>query len=128
MIGVTAQIESDSGGSDGVGFAIPSNLVKSIADQLIATGKAAHPLLGIDPSAATNGVKVASVESGTGADKAGLKAGDVITAFDGTAITSVTKLRAVIAAHAPGDSVTVTYLRGGSSHTAKVTLGTRTSN
>ena len=58
MIGVTAQIESDSGGSDGVGFAIPSNLVKSIADQLIATGKAAHPLLGIDPRHATNGVKV----------------------------------------------------------------------
>ncbi len=128
VIGITAQIESDSGGSDGVGFAIPSNLVKSIADQLIATGKAAHPLLGIDPSAATNGVKVASVESGSGADKAGLKAGDVITAFDGTAIDSVTKLRAVIAEHAPGDSVTVTYSRGGSSHTAKVTLGTRTSS
>ena len=51
MIGVTAQIESDSGGSDGVGFAIPSNLVKSIADQLIATGKVAHPLLGVDPAA-----------------------------------------------------------------------------
>ena len=49
----------------------------------------------------------------------------MITAFDGTSITSVTKLRAVIAAHAPGDSITVTYQRGGSSHTAKVTLGTR---
>ena len=73
VIGVTAQIESDSGGSDGVGFAIPSNLVKTIADQLIATGKAAHPLLGIDPTSATNGVKVASVESGTGAAKAGLQ-------------------------------------------------------
>jgi putative serine protease PepD len=126
VIGITAQIESDSGGSDGVGFAIPSNLVKSIADQLVATGKVAHPLLGVDPAAAANGVKIASVASGGGADKAGLKAGDVITAFDGTTITSVTKLRAVIATHAPGDSVTVTYLRGGSSHTAHVTLGTRT--
>jgi putative serine protease PepD len=126
VIGVTAQIESDSGGSDGVGFAIPSNLVKSIADQLIATGKAAHPLLGIDPASASNGVKIASVQSGTGASKAGLQAGDVITSFDGTAVTSVAKLRAVIAAKAPGDSVTVTYLRNGSSHTVHVTLGTRT--
>ena len=121
----TAQIESDSGGSDGVGFAIPSNLVKSIADQLIATGKVAHPLLGVDPESASNGVKIASVQSGGGAAKAGLKAGDVITAFDDTPVTTVVKLRAVIAAHAPGDSVTVTYLRGGSSHTVHVTLGTR---
>jgi putative serine protease PepD len=125
VIGVTAQIESDSGGSDGVGFAIPSNLVKSIADQLIATGKASHPLLGIDPTSAANGVKVASVQSGTGAAKAGLQAGDVITRFDGTDVTSVAKLRAVIATHAPGDSVSVTYNRGGSSHTVQVTLGTR---
>ena len=125
VIGVTAQIESDSGGSDGVGFASPSNLVKSIADQLIATGKAAHPLLGIDPTSATDGVKVASVESGTGAAKAGLQAGDVITQFDGKDVTSVAKLREVIATHAPGDSVSVTYTRSGSSHTVQVTLGTR---
>ena len=71
-------------------------------------------------------MKITSVGSGSGADKAGLKAGDVITAFDGTTINSVAKLRAVIASHAPGDSVTVTYLRGGSSHTVHVTLGTRT--
>jgi putative serine protease PepD len=126
VIGVTAQIESDSGGSDGVGFAIPSNLVKSIAGQLIATGKVAHPLLGVDPQSASNGVKIASVQAGGGAAKAGLKAGDVITAFNGTPVTSVVKLRAVIAAHSPGDAVTVTYLRGGSSHTVNVTLGTRT--
>jgi putative serine protease PepD len=125
VIGVTAQIESDSGGSDGVGFAIPSNLVKSIADELISTGKAEHPLLGVDPAAATNGVKITSVESGSGAALAGLKAGDVITGFDGSSITSVLKLRAVIATHKPGDKVTVTYQRGGSSHTVQVTLGSR---
>jgi putative serine protease PepD len=125
VIGVTAQIESDSGGSDGVGFAIPSNLVKSIADQLIANGKVAHPVLGVIPTPAANGVKITSVESSSGAKKAGLEAGDVITSFDGTPITSVTKLRAAIATHAPGDSVTVTYQRGGSSHTVHVTLGTR---
>ena len=71
-------------------------------------------------------MKIASVESGGGAAKAGLKAGDVITAFDGTRRHVGTKLRAVIATHAPGDSVTVTYQRGGSSHTVHVTLGTRT--
>ena len=128
VIGVTAQIESDSDSSDGVGFAVPSNLFKTIADELIATGKAVHPLLGVDPGTATNGVKIVSVESGSGAAKAGLKAGDVITAFDGKAVTSVGSLRAVIAAKKPGDSVTVTYQRSGSNHTAKVTLGTRPSS
>jgi putative serine protease PepD len=128
VIGVTAQIESDSDSSDGVGFAVPSNLFKTIADELIATGKATHPLLGVDPGTATNGVKIVSVASGSGAAKAGLKAGDVITAFDGKAVTSVGTLRAVIAAKKPGDSVTVTYRRSGSNHTVKVTLGTRPSS
>jgi len=125
VIGVTAQIESDSGASDGVGFAIPSNLVKSIADQLIATGKVQHALLGVSPQNASNGVKVVSVQSGGGADKAGLQAGDVITTLDGIAVPNQEKLRALIAAHKPGDTITVTYLRGGASHTATVTLGAR---
>jgi putative serine protease PepD len=125
VIGVTAQIESDSGASDGVGFAIPSNLVKSIADQLIATGKVQHALLGVNPQNVSNGVKVVSVQSGGGADKAGLQAGDVITSLDGTALTGQEKLRALIAAHKPGDTVSVTYLRGGESHTVTVTLGSR---
>jgi putative serine protease PepD len=128
VIGVTAQIESDSDSSDGVGFAVPSNLFKTIADELIATGKAVHPLLGVDPGTATNGVKIVSVESGSGAAKAGLKAGDVITAFDGKAVTSVPVLRAVISAKKPGETVNVTYQRSGSSHTVTVTLGTRPSS
>jgi putative serine protease PepD len=128
VIGVTAQIESDSDSSDGVGFAVPSNLFKTIADELIATGKAVHPLLGVDPGTATNGVKIVSVQSGSGAAKAGLKAGDVITEFDGKAVNSVPLLRAVISSKKPGDSVTVTYQRSGSNHTVKVTLGTRPSS
>ena len=126
VIGVTAQIESDSGGNDGVGFAIPSNLVKSIADQLISSGKVEHALLGVTPQTTSNGVKVGTVESGTGAAKAGLQAGDVITAFEGAQVTSPTDLRSLIAAHKPGDVVSVTYLRNGASHTVQVTLGVRT--
>jgi putative serine protease PepD len=125
VIGVTAQIESDSGGSDGVGFALPSNLVKTIAGELISTGKARHALLGVTPQTASNGVKVSSVESGSGAAKAGLQSGDVITAVDGTDMTNAPQLRTAIAAHKPGDTITVTYIRDGSSHTVHVTLGSR---
>ena len=127
LIGVTAQIESDSGGNDGVGFAIPSNLVKSIADQLIASGKVQHALLGIDPATATGGVRIVTVETGSGAGKAGLKPGDVITALDGSKVATTQKLRALIEPRKPGDSVTVTYTRNGVSHTVKVTLGSRSS-
>jgi putative serine protease PepD len=125
VIGVTAQIQSESGGNDGVGFAIPSNTVRSIADQLIATGKAQHALLGVNVKTALNGVAIASVESGSGADAAGLKVGDVITGVDGASVTTAQRLRAVIAAHAPGDKLSLSLLRGGNAQTVTVTLGAR---
>jgi putative serine protease PepD len=125
VIGVTAQIQSESGGNDGVGFAIPSNTVRSIADQLIATGKAQHALLGVNVKTALNGVAIASVESGSGADAAGLKVGDVITGVDGASVTTAERLRAVIAAHAPGDKLSLALLRGGKTQTVTVTLGVR---
>jgi putative serine protease PepD len=125
VIGVTAQIQSESGGNDGVGFAIPSNTVRSIADQLIATGKAQHALLGVNVKTALNGVAIASVESGSGAAAAGLKVGDVITGVDGTGVTTAQRLRAVIAAHAPGDKLALSLLRGGNTQTVTVTLGVR---
>jgi putative serine protease PepD len=125
VIGVTAQIQSESGGNDGVGFAIPSNTVRSIADQLISTGKAAHALLGVNVKTASNGVAVANVEQGTGAASAGLKAGDVITTVGGTKVASAERLRAVIAAHAPGDKLSLEILRNGKSSTVNVTLGAR---
>jgi putative serine protease PepD len=127
VIGITAQIQSDSGGNDGVGFAIPSNTVKSIVAQLISTGKVQHALLGVSIKTATNGVGVASVESGSGAADAGVKAGDVITAVNGTSVTSAERLRAIIAAHAPGDTLSLTVTRSGAEHTLKVTLGSRSS-
>jgi putative serine protease PepD len=126
VIGVTSQIQSDSGGNDGVGFAIPSNTVKSVADQLIAGGKVQHALLGVDVTTATNGVGVAQVESGSAAADAGLKAGDVITSVGGTAVTSPQQLRAIVASHAPGDTLSLTIRRNGSTKTVKATLGSRT--
>ncbi len=126
VIGITSQIQSESGGSDGVGFAVPSNLVQHIADQLIATGKAEHALLGVTVKTVANGAAVATVEPDTAAASAGLKAGDVITAVDGTKVPNAERLRAVIAAHEPGDKLTLKVLRAGSTQTITATLGTRT--
>jgi putative serine protease PepD len=129
VIGVNAQIASDSGGSDGVGFAIPSNTVLSIASQLISSGKAEHAFLGVvlsdaSPSA---GARVSGVRSNTPAADAGFGAGDVITAVAGKRVTSANALRAAINARRPGDTVSITYRRNGRVHTASVKLARRPS-
>jgi putative serine protease PepD len=125
VIGVNAQIESDSGGNDGVGFAIPANTVESVADQLIDTGKAEHAYLGVAVESVDNGARLTEVRSGTPAERAGLRAGDVVTAIDGKAISSSDELTSAIGSKRPGDSVSITYTRDGSSHTIEVELGTR---
>jgi len=127
VIGVNAQIESDSGGSDGVGFAIPSNTIKSIASQLISSGKAQHAYLGVELGRNGAGARVVSVRSATPAAKAGLHAGDVITSLGGTRISSSDDLRSAINARKPGDHVSVTFLRNGARHTVSLTLGSRPS-
>ncbi len=152
VIGVTAQIKSDSGGNDGVGFAIPSDTVKSVADGLIANGKVDHAYLGVSvdtvPAAAATqlgespGVAVTRVRPGTPASKAGLVAatgsksvggtsyptgGDVITGFDGTTVTSTSQLQALIAAKHSGDKVSLTLARGGDRRTLTLTLSSRPS-
>jgi putative serine protease PepD len=129
VIGMNAQIESDSGGNDGVGFAIPSDTVKSVVGQILATGSAKHAYLGVEVGNSTSpaGAKLALVKTGTPAARAGLKAGDVITAIDGAKIPSGDVLRTRINGKQPGDQITLTYLRSGKSHTAHVTLGTRPS-
>jgi putative serine protease PepD len=129
VIGVNSQIESDSGGNDGVGFAIPSNTVRTVAGQLIATGKAEHAYLGvsIEEPASGSGARVAQLRSGTAAAKAGLRTGDVITGFDGETISSTDDLQRAVDQHRPGDTVTLTYRRDGSTHTVRVELGTRPS-
>jgi putative serine protease PepD len=125
VIGVNSQIESDSGGNDGVGFAIPSNTVRSIASQLISDGDVQHAYLGVGIQPAANGVRVSQVRTGTPAARAGLRVGDVITKADGRKVTSTSQLQAAIDAKQPGDTVTLTYRRDGNVHTTKVTLANR---
>ena len=125
VIGVNAQIESDSGGNDGVGFAVPANTVRKIATKLIATGKVEHAFLGVSLSPASNGVRLTGVCSGMPAAKAGLQSGDIVTAFAGQKTSSVDALRFAVDAKRPGDAVRVTFLRDGKTRTATVTLGTR---
>ena len=127
IVGVNSQIESNSGGNEGVGFAIPSNTVRSIASQLISSGKAEHAVLGVvlSDSSSQTGAAVGQVRAGTPAARAALRAGDVVTAAAGTKINSASELRAVINAHRPGDTISVTYTRGGQSHTVKLKLAAR---
>ena len=127
VIGVNAQIESDSGGNDGVGFAIPSDAVKSVSDTIIAGGKVQHAYLGITIGTASSGAgaQVSAVKAASPASSAGVKAGDVITAIDGTAVTTADDLTAKISAHKPGDKVTLSVTRNGATLKLDVTLGTR---
>lgn len=142
VIGVNTQIESESGGNVGIGFAVPSNTLRSISRQLIASGEVEHAYLGITMLPVPNGVAVTEVRPGTPAEDAGLRAatgtetvdgeevptgGDVIVEFDGKTITSAAELQAAVDAREPGDTVEVVVLRGDERRTIEVTLGTRPS-
>jgi putative serine protease PepD len=128
VIGVNAQIASDSGGNDGVGFAIPANTVRSIVTQLIADGKAEHAFLGVAlQESSRQGALVGRVTGNTPAQRAGLRAGDLIVAVDGKQIGSLNELRAAINARQPGERVAIRYRRNGSTHTVSVTLASRPS-
>lgn len=130
VIGVNSQIDSESGGNDGVGFAVPSNTVSTIAQQLISSGSVQHAYLGVRIGNAPSGggAQVAQVQPGTPAASAGLQSGDVITAVDGKSIGSATELESAVDAKKPGDKVTLTLKRNGSTKTVTVTLGTRPSS
>jgi len=128
VIGVNAQIDSSSGGNNGVGFAIPINTAKQVASQLISSGNVKHAFLGVQVAEQTgspSGTRVASVVSGSAAAKGDLKAGDVILSVDGKRVTGPEQLQAAIAAHKPGDRVTLRVSRSGQTRTVQVTLGTR---
>jgi putative serine protease PepD len=122
VIGVTAQIKSDSGGNDGIGFAVPSNTVKSVVAQLLATGSVKHAYLGVSLG---EGTTVSRVNADTPAARAGLRAGDAITSLNGKKVVNATEIRGLLARHQPGDTVTLGYTRAGKSHTVSVTLATR---
>jgi putative serine protease PepD len=129
VIGVNTQIQSDSGGSDGVGFAIPSNTVRSVVEQMVAGKTVQHAYLGIkvSDSASPPGALLAEVISGEPAAKAGLEANDVITKLDGKEIANGADLSSVIDDKKPGAKLVVTYERDGDTHTVTITLGTRPS-
>ncbi|MFD4411830.1 S1C family serine protease [Streptomyces sp. NPDC058466] len=144
VIGINSAIQSSSSGglggtsqsgSIGLGFAIPINQAKHVAQQLIKTGKPVYPVIGASVSLeeGTGGAKITeqgasgsdAVSSGGPADKAGLKPGDVITKLDDQVIDSGPTLIGEIWTHQPGDTVKLTYTRDGKTHTADVTLGQR---
>ncbi|KRM29432.1 serine protease HtrA [Schleiferilactobacillus harbinensis DSM 16991] len=125
---------------EGMGFAIPSNEVVKIINQLVKNGKVVRPALGVRvidlstvdnsrirsqlkiPDSLTEGVVIGSVDKNTPASNAGLKAYDVITALNGKAVNSVAQLHTALYNFNVGDKVTVTYYRGSSKQTASVTL------
>jgi serine protease Do len=151
LIGVPSQIESASGSNSGVGFAIPSAVVKNVVPQLISKGSAAHSYLGISGGTLSSdlvsqfnlksgqqGILVASVVAGGPAEKAGLKAaqsdangnpttaGDIITAIEGKTITRFEDLVSYLFNNTqPGQTVTLTVIRDGKETPVKVTLGTQ---
>ena len=127
VVGITSQIESESGGNDGVGFAVSSNTVKRIADALISDGSVDHAYLGVATETSTSpvGATITTVRSGTPAAASDLAPGDVVTAVDGEAVSSADELRELVDAHNPGDSVTLTVSRDEDTKSIEVTLGTR---
>ena len=141
VIGINSSIastatSSDSAGSIGIGFAIPSNLVKRVANEIIKDGKVKHVALGVTITTGTveadgvtrAGAKVtagasgSAVVSGSPADKAGLKVGDVIVAYDGNAVSSTYSLLGYVRASALNDKVTLTIVRSGKTMDVEVTL------
>jgi putative serine protease PepD len=132
VVGIADQIATN-GQSDtntGIGFAVPIDLVKSELNQLEAGQSVQHAFLGVStatPNSGSAGAVVASVASGSPASDAGVRSGDLITAVDSTAITSSDGLVAAIAAHKPGDHVTLTIHRGSQTSDVNVTLGTQPS-
>ncbi|MGN6244403.1 MAG: S1C family serine protease [Motilibacteraceae bacterium] len=132
-----ATVDQSSGqgsqsGNIGVGFAIPSNDAKKVADQLIADGKAVHAQMGVSvsdaPSSTTGspglGAQIRQVANGGPAAAAGLQPGDVVTKVDDRAITDADSLVVAVRSHDPGQTITVTYTRGGATRTAQVKLST----
>jgi putative serine protease PepD len=140
VIGINSAIASLSSaalgsqsGNIGVGFAIPIDQARVIAAELINTGHATHPLLGVTLTDATSSSGVAralvhSVAAGTPAASAGLKEGDVITAIDGQKTAGSDAVIAAIRAHQPGQQISVTYERGGTTKTVRVTLANQSAS
>jgi Do/DeqQ family serine protease len=135
LVGINSQILSPSGGSIGIGFAIPSNMARTVMDTLIKNGKVRRGQLGITVGKITSevaakfgikegkGVVVAQVQPGSAADRAGLKTGDVVTSFNGVEVIDPNVFRNAVASTAPGTTVTLTIQRAGREQEVRATLG-----
>lgn len=135
LIGINSQILSPSGGSIGIGFAIPSNMARTVTDALVKTGKVRRGQLGIavvrpnSEAAKALGIKenkglvVAQVQPGGAAERAGLKTGDVIISFNGVEEIDPNVFRNQVARTAPGSEVTLTILRDGREQRLSAKLG-----
>ena len=133
LIGVNVAIASTGGqgsGSIGLGFAIPSNFALRVANELIQSGTASHGLLGAlvtdassVASATVTGAYIDSVTPGGAADRAGIRAGDIVTRFNGLPVTNRIDLTAQVRVLPGGSEATLTYVRAGNSYTVEVTLG-----
>jgi serine protease Do len=135
LVGLNTAILSRSGGFQGIGFAIPSNLARHVIDSLVTTGKVVRGFLGVtiqDLTAdlgeqfhlkATTGAIVSDVTADSPAAKAGLKSGDVILAFDGRPVKDSRQLKFTVAATAPGREVKVSLLRDGKNDDVAVKVG-----
>ena len=135
LIGINSQIVSEQGGGNiGIGFSIPSNMAKSVMDQLLKDGKVHRGMLGVNIQPITEdvakslqlkdtrGVIVSNVQTGSAAEKAGIKRGDIITAINGEAIEDTNILRNKVAGSQPGADIKVTVLRDGKQEDLTVKL------
>lgn len=135
LIGINSQILSPSGGSIGLGFAVPSNMARTVVEQLINAGKVRRGQLGITvlkiPSEEATklgvtqgpGVVVYQVQGGSAADRAGLRRGDVITALNNATVNDPNSFRNQIAGTSPGSEITLTIKRNGQEQQVRATLG-----
>ena len=134
VIGINSAIATLAGspnaetGSIGLGFAIPINTAKRIAEEIIATGDSNTPIIGVVLNTAYTGegAEVGELTADGPAQAAGIKAGDVITALNGRQVADSTELVVSIRSYDPGDTVDVTFTRNGQTRTVSLTLGSST--
>jgi S1-C subfamily serine protease len=134
LVGINSQILSPSGGSIGIGFAIPSNMAKAVMDQLLKSGRVRRGMIGVniqpvtaDVAASLNlpaarGAIVSAVQAGGPGERAGIKRGDIIIAVNDQQISDHNNLRNIVASTAPGTANTVTLLRDNREQKIPVTL------
>jgi len=137
LLGINTAIYSRSGGSLGIGFAIPVSTAKQVMESIIATGSVTRGWIGVEPQDMTpeiaesfgmeakEGALIAAVVQGGPADKAGVKPGDVLTAVDGQSITDTTALLNTIAQLKPGADIKMKVIRRGKPTELAVTIGKR---